>query len=269
MESTDKYLLYLDFLGFSEMVDKPDRVLDLYAIVDRLNVFRHDGFKMIVFSDTLIAYNDFPLTSKHEHEYAVMFMCEFAQDLMYRLIGRGYFFRALLSRGEFRHVEMENLEAFFGQGLVSAYRAESGIPAHGLFIDGTAAPYNRIFPTLTFSSEFSYVFLTQNLDRLNGDCQGSYPTLGELLTMTGSHYHAYDEIRLLETMHEMGRDHPDPRVRAKFLAVLSLYRQRYPEMMSALEQHSFSPESLADMDWSEARERHKHDLANAYYKFRS
>src|SRR5882672_7486391 len=99
-----KYLLYLDILGFGDMaMADSTRVTRLYGILDSLNVHRHPGFRTIVFSDTILVYNDFTPKDEHEHEYAVMFSCEFAQDLLVRLVGYDVYFRALLEYGEFSH----------------------------------------------------------------------------------------------------------------------------------------------------------------------
>jgi len=97
----EKLLLYLDILGFSELVSKSAKVQELYSIVDKLNVFSHKPqFECIVFSDTMLVYNSVPL-SQNDRSTAVMWMCEFAQDLFYRLIGRDLYFRALLTEGQF------------------------------------------------------------------------------------------------------------------------------------------------------------------------
>lgn len=52
---TAKYLLYIDILGFSDMVrSEPAKVAELYLILDSLTVHRHEAFRTIVFSDTIL-----------------------------------------------------------------------------------------------------------------------------------------------------------------------------------------------------------------------
>lgn len=51
----DKYLLYIDILGFRELArTSQDRVYDLYRVVASLNVHMHSAFEAIVFSDTIV-----------------------------------------------------------------------------------------------------------------------------------------------------------------------------------------------------------------------
>ena len=53
-----------------------------------------------------------------------MWMCEFAQDLFYRLLGKKVHFRALLTIGEFNHTKMTNIDSFYGEALVRTYEYE-------------------------------------------------------------------------------------------------------------------------------------------------
>ncbi len=139
----ERYLLYLDILGFSEMAQTPQRVLDLYQIMDRLHAHRHHAFQRLVFSDTLVVYNTHEPRNAHDRQYYVMYLAEFAQDLLYRLIGRDYYFRAILTKGEFFHHRFENLEAFFGQALIDSYRHEKDLIGCSLFMDSRLPPSAR------------------------------------------------------------------------------------------------------------------------------
>jgi hypothetical protein len=116
-----KYLLYIDMLGFSDLVRKRGAVKKLYEIINTLTVHRHDAFKTIAFSDTFLVYNIVNPKTKHDRDYLVMYSCEFAQDLFYRLIGRDLHFRAYLTLGEFKINEFKNLKAFYGEALIDAY----------------------------------------------------------------------------------------------------------------------------------------------------
>jgi hypothetical protein len=116
-----KYLLYIDMLGFSDLVRKRGAAKMLYETINKLNVHRHDAFKTIAFSDTLLVCNINNPKTKHDREYLVMYSCEFAKDLFYRLIGRDLHFRGYLTLGEFRIDDFENLEAFYGEALIDAH----------------------------------------------------------------------------------------------------------------------------------------------------
>ncbi len=159
-------MLYLDILGFSEMVNDPERVMMLYRIINDLNVHRDASFKAIVFSDTLIIYTDFQIEKRGDATFAVMFLCEFAQDLLFRTIGRNFFFRASIVFGAFKHERLANLEAYFGPALITAYRAEKHLKAVGLFIDEYSAQFCDIFKSRFYCQGFRFVYLTQGLDDL-------------------------------------------------------------------------------------------------------
>src|SRR5882672_11004861 len=94
-----KYLLYIDILGFADLVRRdPHQVEKIYGVLDTLNVHRHKVFRTIVFSDTVLVYNrqDPKPTDTAAHEYIVWYSIEFAEDLHHRLIGQGLYFRAVL-----------------------------------------------------------------------------------------------------------------------------------------------------------------------------
>jgi len=58
MEDNNRFLLYIDILGFTDMTNnEPRKVARVYSILDELNVHKHNSFKTIVFSDTILVYN--------------------------------------------------------------------------------------------------------------------------------------------------------------------------------------------------------------------
>ncbi|MGH9654682.1 MAG: hypothetical protein ACRD6B_14600 [Bryobacteraceae bacterium] len=60
--------------------------------------------------------------SLEDVRYMVMFLCEFAQDLLYRLIGRDIHFRAYITCADFAHYALENVkDVFYGEALIEAY----------------------------------------------------------------------------------------------------------------------------------------------------
>src|SRR4051812_49096729 len=118
--ASEKYLLYIDMLGFSSLVRKRGAVKRLYRTIDKLNVHRHDAFKTIAFSDTLLVYNNVSPRSAHDRRHLIMYLCEFAQDLYYRLIGPELQFSAYLTKGKFRINEFKKLRAFYGTALINA-----------------------------------------------------------------------------------------------------------------------------------------------------
>jgi hypothetical protein len=101
----DKFLLYIDILGFSELVQKnPEKLEKFNNIVNKLNVHKHDAFQTIIFSDTILVYNKVDAQSLNDKKYIVMYMIEFVQDLIFKGISIDLNFRAVLTFGEFVHL---------------------------------------------------------------------------------------------------------------------------------------------------------------------
>ncbi len=263
------FLLYLDVLGFSDLVSDAEKVLKLYRIIDSLNVHRHPGFHAIVFSDTLLVYNTAELEDVEDARFAVTILCEFAQDLLYRTVGRGYSFRALLTYGQFHHERMKNLEAFFGPALVSAYRKERDIKCVGLFVDDCCLPLMIGFKTRPFGAGYSFVYMTLGFTDLYPEPEDIFfpgaptgppplPYPPSCIEGTDAEYNLIFEVRHLEEVHRHMREHPLSEVRAKYLAAWSMYEQQYPELTRVLADAAFSLDALSPIDWSDA-ERHFRD----------
>lgn len=161
-----KYSLYIDILGFSDLVKRdPLQVEKIYGVLDSLNVHSDDIFRTIVFSDTVVVYNriDPKPDDAKAHESIVCYSIEFAEDLHHRLTGQGLYFRAVQVYGEFQHYALENIDCFFGEALIDAYAQEKKIPSIGLFIDTTCNQYNRYFLTEPFGDHLLFVYLNRSV----------------------------------------------------------------------------------------------------------
>jgi hypothetical protein len=242
----NKYLLYIDILGFSELVGRNSEGIDeIYSIVDSLNVHKHNGFRTIVFSDTILVYNIHNPSNDDKHSYFVMFACEFAQDLLHRFIGKERFFRAILTYGEFEHYDLKNIECFYGPTLVSSHNKEKTIQSHGLFIDGASNRHNRIFKTAPYDESLNFVYLAQILDRVSFYAQDGFPIDAFLLQNTCDVHDLIPEIRYLQDVYHLMQKHSDPKVRTKHLTVWNYYRSRYQTIVDELERHNFRPEFIS------------------------
>jgi hypothetical protein len=251
----DKYLLYVDILGFSDLVLKRRAVKKLYGIINSLNAHKHHAFKTIAFSDTLLVYNTDDPTDPHGRHYIVMFMCEFAQDLLYRLVGRDIHFRAYLTKGHFQHQQLENMQAFYGGALITAYQHEKNIDSTGLFIDRKLLPDCDIFQYEPYDDECCFVHLMQSLDHIRYQT-ADYPIPSDLIVPMGLEWFlAYDFTYLRNIHTHMNDTTMAPRIRAKYASAWGMIRRRHKGLLDTLESQSFDPRSVSDFDWTEPMSR--------------
>jgi hypothetical protein len=237
----DRFLLYIDILGFAEMTRKePRKVARLYAIIDSLNVHRHQTFRTIVFSDTILVYNPDLAVSDEDRSYLVWYLIEFAEDLHHRLTGQDIYFRAVVTSGSFSHYRLQNIECFFGDALVSAYLHEKEIPSIGLFIDNDCNMYNKYFRVTPFDGECHFVYLNRSLETLNQYTGGIYPFTDRSLGFEDATPYVPWQVRFLKDVHENMQTHRSPTVRTKFLTAWNFYSRRYPQMTQALANNAFS-----------------------------
>ena len=240
---SERFLLYIDILGFSEMTDRePRKVARTYAILDSLNVHRHDAFKTIVFSDTVLVYNPQPARSIEERQYLIWYLTEFAEDLHHRLTGQDIYFRAVLTSGDFSHYPLKNIECFFGRALISAYTQEKGIPSIGLFMDKSCVEYNRYFRLEPFDSDTSFVHLNRSIEGLT-ECTGDKYPFRDRAIEDQAPYLPW-QVRHLQDVHNNMRIHKVPAVRAKFLTAWDFYARRYPGLTRALVDGNFQVSAL-------------------------
>lgn len=249
-----KYLLYIDILGFSEHVRKGSlRTRRIYEIIEGLNAHAHDAFRVIVFSDTILIYNIFDPLTQSDREYNVMFLIEFAQNLLYEFSGKGLFFRSLLVFGNFEHVITGRFEKYFGTALVRAYQKEKSIKSCGLFIDNFCQKDNVIFPTMRHDRDVSFVYLNQSLDSFYQGEFGSWPVDGALLESCDAQWRLAKDIAFLKEVFELKTQSPDEAVRFKMRTTWSYYEQRFPMLLGDLASNGFSLSVLSsNCNWKPA-----------------
>ncbi len=251
-----RFLLYIDILNFSSLVAQEGKVEELYEIVDSLNVHRHDAFTTIVFSDTILVYNKVLPAGPEDDRYIVMYLCEFAPDLFYRLVGRDVHFRAYITHGDFAHYSTENIrDVFYGTALIEAYRAENGLRCMGLFMSNAVVRYSSIFGTARFKGNCHFVYLMQSLLRWSFREQ-DYPLDPALLVDTDEVWFLAYDIRYLGTIYRHKNDPAlGPRVRGKYESTWRMLRKKHGGFMSVLEKHNFDPRAICACDWSEPLRR--------------
>jgi hypothetical protein len=252
----ERFLLYIDILNFSNLVKQRRGVAELYETINRLNVHRHDYFTTIIFSDTILVYNKVQPSNLKEVQYIVMYLCEFAQDLLYRLIGRDIHFRAYITCNDFAHYGMENIkDVFYGEALIEAYQTEKTLQCMGLFMSNAVVPYCDIFKTRRFNKKVHFVYMMQSMGRFSFP-QAAYPIDPFELVETDNIWVVAYDIRYLTNIHRHMSDPTlEPRVRRKYEATWRILQKEHPGFLGALEENSFDPNAVAVCDWSEPLRR--------------
>jgi hypothetical protein len=258
----DKYLLYIDILGFRDLArTNPQRVYDLYRVVASLNVHDSHSFAAIVFSDTIIIYNTSEPIAGTDRASTVMFLCEIAQDFLYRLTGYDLFFRAVLTSGSFEHYYLNQVPCFFGEALIDAYESEKQIKVTGLFIHKSCQRYNRIYATARLDDTWSFVFLTQRMTELEDMHFGLLPLNKIEALDTDMPWLLGPEVLYLKAIYENAQSQADATVREKYSNAWSFYAQRYPVATETLVSHKFSLTAVSpDFDWQKLLDRTPEDF---------
>lgn len=265
--TTDRYFLYLDILGFTDLVKKGDgrRIHDLYEVIASLNANDHEAFKVVVFSDTVLVYNVDGGDTPQDASYLVMFMAEFIKDLMHRLTGREIYFRAVITYGDFTHYELNGIPCFFGNALVDAYYSEKDIKAIGLFIDKKISQYCNIFKLREFNEKYDFIYVTQSLEEVEEWGGGTEPIPPWLIEDTDARWEIFPELWHLRCLYENSVDATLPQsVRDKYQRSWDMYCQHYPKTTSTLLANGLDVRALCPgVDWEDVIERHPEDFSDA------
>jgi len=250
---SERYLLYIDILGFSELVKTgSDKLHGLFTLIDSLNAHKHGDFQTIVFSDTIIVFNKAIVQNQHDHEYIVMYACEFVQDLLHRCIELEIQFRAILTYGEFQYEKLANIETYHGKALIDCYHKEKNIDAIGLFIDKKILKYNRYFASAQFDIELQFIYLTKSIERLYKSTGGEFHVDSFTVEQTFDLCDYPQEVMFLKILKINLDSQINSKIRSKYLHTYHYYKSRYSNLIERLEDVDFDFRIISPgADWSD------------------
>lgn len=248
MENT--LFMYLDFLGFTDLIKDKSRVFELFSIIDDLHAHKDTNYKVIVFSDTMLIYNSINPKNDWYKKIELMYLIEFAQDLLHRLIEKDIYFKAVITEGEFTFKKLNNIEAYFGQALVDTHKVEGNLKGTGLYIDSKLRIFNPFFNFVDCGDGYDYVLLTSQLAGIS-EHTDILPMPAELLTLRGLEFGVFQECQFLKKVYELMTGHPVNRVRNKYIFTWEMYSKFHSRIMNALAASGFNMKAVADMDWSD------------------
>src|SRR5262249_49649998 len=126
-----------------------------------------------------------------------VFMCEFAQDLFYRLVSRDLHFRGFLTKGEFEHQQPSNLQAFY----CTTY---CRLPTRKAHRQHRAVHRRAYCPTATssitrYDKDTYFIHLMQSLEPTRFP-DVTYPLDPILIEPTGGHWPLAYDFRYLKNI---------------------------------------------------------------------
>jgi len=264
---TNRYFLYLDILGFTELVRQQNgaTINDLYEVVASLHANDHGSFKVVVFSDTIVVYNVEGGNSRRDASYLIMYLCEFVQDLMHRLTGRGIFFRAVITHGDFTHYELNGIPCFFGNALVDAHNSEKELKGIGLFIRKDICVNCDIFKYREFNENYNFVFVTQALDEIEDWGSDGYPIPSQLIEDTDAKWFIVPELDHISNMYLGANDATySESIKVKYQASWDMYCKQYPKLTAQLMASNHNMTSISpSVKWQEVLDRHPENCSYA------
>ncbi|MGB0681465.1 MAG: hypothetical protein ACPGOV_02095 [Magnetovibrionaceae bacterium] len=250
---SERLFLYIDILGFKNLIESRFNINEVYRRIDRLNVHRDRDFTCIVFSDTILVYGD-EIWLNHPNS-AIMWLVEFAQDLFYNLISLDVHIRAYVTKGDFEHHQLEHIEAYYGQALVECYEREKEIKCTGVFLDAKLAQHCDIFQLTEYDNQSHFVHVMQHLDDVSRAYK-DYPIDGKYLVSTSMEWWVAYLLRYLANIHRHAHDQSlDETVRIKFKSAWEMISARHDGLCRRLVEADFEFSRVITIDWTEMLSR--------------
>lgn len=234
-----KDLLYIDILGFREMVkDHSTKIQQIFDAINGLSVHDHYAFQTIVFSDTILVFNK---DNDRQGHYYVTYLIEFAQQLFYRLLSIGVYFRGLITYGEFEFRELNNIQAYWGDALLETYGDEDKLKGFGLFVKRDLSDDIIILDKTPVGEKYNFVFLCQSFIDLYQRVNGMLPVDINLLTETDEFDKIDEDLAFFREISFIKENHPSEKIREKYQIVYNWYKEKTPEFFETFEQQGFLP----------------------------
>jgi hypothetical protein len=161
-----RYLLYLDILGFSELVRTRGKGEVLATITEALNSFGrweelNQCFRTIYFSDTFLFYQE----SKGYGSWAFCDVYAIGSLILTRLLAKGIPARGVITFGDFDvHQDVAGRHlVYFGMALIEAHEAEKNEAWLGISIQPSAwLPFEAGDPGIIEAFEREKVWLLRS-----------------------------------------------------------------------------------------------------------
>lgn len=218
------------------------KINKIFQIIDELNIYNHYAFKTIVFSDTILIFNE---QNNYPNHYFVTFLIEFAQNLFYKLLPIGVYFKGLITYGEFNFEQKKHIQAYWGNALIETYNNEKNIKGFGLFINKKLSDDVITFDKLTnIDDKYDFILLCQSYINLYKNTQGKLPINIETLTQTDEYMNIDEDLRFFRELKYIKDNYPDKKIIDKYSTVYMWYSNYTSSLFKQLENDDFLPFAL-------------------------
>lgn len=241
----ERDFLYIDILGFSNMVkEHSPKISQIFDIINGLSVHDHYSFRTIVFSDTIIVYNE---NNDMPNHYYVTYLIEFAQQLFYRLLSIGVYYRGFITYGDFEFQKLPNIQAYWGNALIETYEDDNKkdennrIKGFGLFVRRDLSDDIVILDKIPVGEKYNFVFLCQSYINLYKKVNGILPVDINLLTETDEFDRIDEDLAFFREIAFLKENHPCETIREKYQTVYDWYNRKTPKFFEIFEQQGFLP----------------------------
>lgn len=235
----EKTFLYIDILGFKNLVtSNTDKIESIFKIIDSLHVHKDIAFQTIVFSDTILVFNK---DNRYPLHFYVTYLIEYAQQLFYRLSMINVYFKGIITLKPFTYLELKNVNAYYGEALISTYQDEKELKGFGLYIDKSISNDAFIFEKIDFNEKYDYILLCQSLIKLYKKTKGKLPVSESLLTETDDYYRINEDLRFFREIDFYRKHINNDHIIEKYDYVYNKYRLLLPDFFRVFEEEGFLP----------------------------
>ena len=229
----------MDILGFSDMLNnKSPKIPKIFEMIDSLSSFGHFAFTTISFSDTVLVFNKDNDSPPH---YYVTYLIEFAQQLFYKLLSIGVYYKGIITCGEFEYHELTNINSYWGNALIEAYNDEKNIKGFGLFIRKDMANDVIVLDKQTITDKYDFVYLCQSYINLYKYYNGILPIDIEVLTETDDYARIDEDLKFFREIEFLKKNHPNNKIRKKYSTVYNWYKKKTPKFFKIFQKQGFYP----------------------------
>ena len=214
------------------------KIPQIFDIINGLSVHDHSAFQVIVFSDTILVFNK---DREMQNHYFVTYLIEFAQQLFYRLLTIGVYYKGIITYGEFNYSELNNIQAYWGHALIETYTDEKELEGLGLFVRKDISKDILILEKESINSKYDFVFLCQSYMNLYRNVNGLLPIDLDILTETDEFYRIDEDLHFFREIEYLKEKHPCEKVRRKYEMVYNWYKTRTHEFFDIFEKQGFFP----------------------------